>query len=464
MFLKIINIIILLLVSSLLYSQGLLNNGAQIVLNSTAQVVIDGNGNWTNNGTVSAGNSTVHFIGNANQSILGTNTTAFYNLTVNNTGAPTSVIVGRNISISNTLLMNSGDFDLKDNIVDLGTTGSVSSETSAKRIKATNAGGSDGQGTGTIVATRTNPIGNIANLGLTVNLTGVGVRIIRGHLVQAGTGTFSGNSSVFRYFQIENAAFANTSVTFNNCYPQELNGHDPAQLIMFQWVNAGGPDYWTPVTDYTGAAVPITKNIYGSALAWTKVTLGSETLPLPVELIEFSAECMENYIAINWATLSENNNDYFTIEKSEDGKTFYEIGEIAGAGNSSTYQFYSFSDYRPSLDINYYRLKQVDINGDKTYTDIVSASCKEEQSYEDVIIFNSPYSDEIIISLKGENTADFQALFTDQLGRIIINKEVNFSKNNNSISIDKLGLSAGVYNLSLRSEVNVITKQIVISR
>ena len=446
------------------HCQGLLNNGANIVLNSTAQVVIDGNGNWTNNGTVSSGSSTVHFIGNANQSILGTNTTAFYNVTVNNSGAPTSVIVGRDISISNTLQMSSGDFDLKDYVVDLGTTGTLNNEASTRRIKATDGGGADGQGIGTINATRTNPIGNVANLGLNVNLTGAAVLIKRGHLEQAGTGTFSGNSSVFRYYQIENTAFSGTNITFNECYPQELNGHNPASLIMFQWVNGGGPDYWTPVTDYIGAAVPITKNLYGSTLAWTKVTLGSDVLPLPVELVELSAKCMGDYIDINWATLSEINNDYFSIEKSNDGKTFYEIGIVSGIGNSNSYQAYSFIDYKTNSDINYYRLKQFDYNGSYNYSNIINASCNDEIENDDVVIYNSPHSKEIILSIKGTELTNYQISFIDQLGRILINEDVDFSLNNNKFSINKIGLSAGVYNISLRSDKNIITKHIVISR
>jgi len=426
---KIQIIVLLLILSYNFFSQGLLNNSAQIVMNSTVQVLIDGNGNWTNNGIVIAGNSTVHFIGNVNQSILGANTTAFYNVTVNNIGGGVSVNVGRDISISNILQMTQGDFDLKDALVDLNYSGILNNEASTRRVKATDAGGSDGLGTGTIRAIRDNPVGNISNLGLTVNLTGIGVNIIRGHLVQPGTGTFAGNNSVFRYFQIDAPAiFAGTNVTFHDCYPQELNVHNPVELIMFQWVNGGGPDYWTPVIDYTGSNVPITKNLFGSTLTWTKVTLGSEIMPLPVELITFNGICntKNNNVLIEWETLSEINNDYFVIEKSFDGISFTSIGTVSGNGNSNQTINYKYIDYSNG---GYYRLKQIDYDGKTNTYNTIYVNCENNS----LNLYPNPASSNESINISGT----YQNIqITDILGRDI---------KANIVDNQIYGLPCGVY-------------------
>ncbi|MFH2141895.1 MAG: hypothetical protein ABIJ97_05700 [Bacteroidota bacterium] len=463
---KYIIFIILFALSSLAFSQGLrVDAGGNIIVQNTANVIITGNGNWTNNGTANCiAGSWVRFAGNAAQIIQGTNTTAFSNAEVNNSGA--GVQVGRDISILSSLLMTQGDFDLKASLVDLSTTGILNNETSARRVKATDAGGNDGAGIGTIRAIRTNPIGNISNLGLTVNMTGVNVNIIRGHLEQTGTGSFSGNSSVFRYFQIDAPAiFAGTSVTFLDCYPQELNFHNPVDLIMFQWVGTafGGPYYWTPVPDFTGAPVSITQNLFGSTLDWTKVTLGSEILPLPVELIAFNANCENHKVFISWTTASELNNDYFEIQKSENGIDFYTISQIQGAGSSSQLNNYIFYDYNEFNNLIYYRLKQVDYNGSAVYSNAISTSCSNSGN-PGINIYNVNNGQEISVEFLNIENEIFYVTVIDQLGKRLVFNEIQIIDPNQKISIDASKLSMGLYNVIVRSENFIEAKQVLIAR
>ena len=86
------------------------------------------------------------------------------------------------------------------------------------------------------------------------------------------------------------------------------------------------------------------------------------SVPLPVELLYFNITS-KNGVTLSWATASEINNDYFVIERSEDGNNFYEIGRVAGNGNSSEEISYEFTDKFVLAPIEYYRLKQVDFNG-----------------------------------------------------------------------------------------------------
>lgn len=85
---------------------------------------------------------------------------------------------------------------------------------------------------------------------------------------------------------------------------------------------------------------------------------------LPIELIFLSASEENNgAVTLNWATASEENNDYFEIQRSADGKIFETIGSVDGFGNSLSRIDYSFTDENPLAGKTTYRLKQVDFDG-----------------------------------------------------------------------------------------------------
>lgn len=86
---------------------------------------------------------------------------------------------------------------------------------------------------------------------------------------------------------------------------------------------------------------------------------------LPINLESFSAEKKNNDVFLKWVTLSEQNNDYFSLEKSHDGKQWVEIATVLGAGFSDEKISYSFIEKNSSLELDaYYRLTQVDFNGE----------------------------------------------------------------------------------------------------
>lgn len=99
--------------------------------------------------------------------------------------------------------------------------------------------------------------------------------------------------------------------------------------------------------------------------------------PLPVELINFQGAFSEeqNATVLNWETLSERDNDRFIVQRSVGDKVFEDIGEVKGAGFSNEKLAYEFID-RDFLggQLNYYRLKQVDYNGEYEYSEIISVN------------------------------------------------------------------------------------------
>jgi len=94
--------------------------------------------------------------------------------------------------------------------------------------------------------------------------------------------------------------------------------------------------------------------------------------PLPIELLSFDAQLDNSLNATNltWATASELNNDFFTIEKSNDLENWEVVTMVEGAGFSVETINYSTKDDNLNSGVSYYRLKQTDYNGDYTYSEI----------------------------------------------------------------------------------------------
>ena len=87
---------------------------------------------------------------------------------------------------------------------------------------------------------------------------------------------------------------------------------------------------------------------------------------LPVTLLDFEAKNKSDYVELKWSTATEENNDYFVIQKSDDAEDFTTITTIKGAGNSNIKQNYLYNDLTILNKITYYKLLQVDYNGQVT--------------------------------------------------------------------------------------------------
>lgn len=117
----------------------------------------------------------------------------------------------------------------------------------------------------------------------------------------------------------------------------------------------------------------------------------SESL-LPVELIALRAEGVDGrYIRVDWATVSEVNNEGFFIERSLDGHNFSTVGWRPGAGTTSEPQDYQFDDLDVEAgSIYYYRLKQMDYDGGYWYTPVVSAMLQPANRESTVVLYPNP--------------------------------------------------------------------------
>jgi hypothetical protein len=110
----------------------------------------------------------------------------------------------------------------------------------------------------------------------------------------------------------------------------------------------------------------------GSISSFSPFSLSSSSTenPLPVNLVHFAATPKDDQVQIEWTTVSETNNDYFTVEVSQDAIEFKEVTKVSGAGNSNSILNYVSYDNTPYAGVSYYRLKQVDFDGKVMYSGI----------------------------------------------------------------------------------------------
>jgi hypothetical protein len=136
---------------------------------------------------------------------------------------------------------------------------------------------------------------------------------------------------------------------------------------------------------------------------------------LPVELTNFTATANKNNVILNWQTLSENNSDYFNVEKSGNGQVFYSAGTVAASGTNSSVKAYSFTDnsvLHSSKPI-FYRLKIVDRDGRFRYSHVVSVKLNDElqtpavKLYPAIIAASQNLNAEIISAKKQTITIQF---------------------------------------------------------
>lgn len=114
-------------------------------------------------------------------------------------------------------------------------------------------------------------------------------------------------------------------------------------------------------------------------IPWSKYVC--KPYPLPVDIISFSGECTNEGIELKWSTLSEVNNDYFSLEVLTEENDYKVVAVIDGAENSSQKEDYIFThiDYKSNLPYLFYRLKQTDFNGDFKYCDLIAVkNCENE--------------------------------------------------------------------------------------
>lgn len=192
-----------------------------------------------------------------------------------------------------------------------------------------------------------------------------------------------------------------------------------------------------------GGSLPVTPIRRSGFTNFSDITLISPSVILPVELISFQALAQENSALLTWETVWERANDYFEVQKSTDGKNFFGIGRVQGKGTSQNKNVYQLIDNEPFKGINYYRLKQVDLDGKVNYSKIISLYFSGGE--EIFNIFPNPSTDldiSILLSAKAGNRLHIKVI--DAAGRNIFAENQVYTGDKISLKSNK-HIAKGIY-------------------
>ncbi len=179
--------------------------------------------------------------------------------------------------------------------------------------------------------------------------------------------------------------------------------------------------------------------------------------PVPVTLLTFNGTLQNRQVFLNWQTSSEFNNDYFSLERSN-ATVFTAIGRINGNGTSSLLHNYSFIDQAPLNGVNYYRLKQIDFDGNYKYSHIIPIYMDN-----DLVVnayYNSLNNSIRIIFNKAQNNIQLK-LFGSNAQLV---KAISTSANITDYTMQLPTIANGIYILQIIDRETVITKRLIIGR
>jgi len=168
---------------------------------------------------------------------------------------------------------------------------------------------------------------------------------------------------------------------------------------------------------------------------------------LPMELLSFDGLADGCRIDLSWKTASEINTSHVVVQRSINGSDFEDIGQVNSAGNSTTLQSYTFSDYTLLSSDNYYRLKQVDQDGLTEYSDIiqVQTTCIEDNVGTLDVFPNPVRNKDVNMRFYSNKNATADAIIMDVAGKVIAQKDIEIIEGVNQINLQTSELTAGTY-------------------
>jgi hypothetical protein len=183
------------------------------------------------------------------------------------------------------------------------------------------------------------------------------------------------------------------------------------------------------------------------------IMVNPPAVPLPVTLTKFYAECSGSNVILNWETASEQNSDYFMIEKSDDFISWKELTKVNSHGNSNVVINYAWVDKTFDSRVNYYRLSQVDYNGVKKVFDPISSDCsKNAFSFN---IFPNPTTATITLVLPTDLKGDEYLEVQDLSGKKLMTKKID-KLTQTAVDLNVNQLAAGLYTVCLKRDKEII--------
>ena len=184
----------------------------------------------------------------------------------------------------------------------------------------------------------------------------------------------------------------------------------------------------------------------------------------PIELISFDAKANGTVNEINWATATEKNNDYFSIERSADGINFNEIAKVTGAGDFTGRLDYKYTDLRPLNGTSYYRIRQTDYDGTFSIFQAIRVQRNDVEATAFKIVGNPSNGHKVIMQMNIEENAQTSTVkIFNNSGSMVAQKEIN-SRDlyNNEFILDGLNLSKGLHIVSFETAGKKYTERLMV--
>ncbi len=253
--------------------------------------------------------------------------------------------------------------------------------------------------------------------------------------------------------QLDAAASYSPNGSITNYNWQQVSG--PAASIQ----NANSP---TPVIsnlnpgDAYGFKLTVTDIAGASGSDITSVTVTNTILP--VGITYFTAQQSGTVNVLQWGTASEQNSNYFSIERSGDATQYKAIGTVAAVGFSNAISQYSFKDLQPAPGIQYYRLRMVDKDGKYTYSKVVLVNTGNSVA---ITMFPNPAPGKVSLVINNQLTGNGSIHVYDINGRLV--KQEMFIKQDKifTSAIDMQSQRAGTYLVEIKmGDQFVVTRQL----
>lgn len=377
-------------------------------------------GNWISTSTFDEGTELVTFNGTLDQTINTLGGETFYNLTIDKVSG--KVILSSNTSIDRILTLTNGACDLNGNTITLNvanvlallrTNGYVISEDTDNSSKFI-------RNIGTAIGSFIFPFGKTDGtyIPFTMETTSGDMGVVTVSTYPTGSDnlpwpsspdvvtnltSFSGASpdnrdfTIDRFWQIDRTGMtglANVTYTYAQAeVTASIIGNE--SMLQAQRYNTS-TDRWEPAIN--GQIVDAVNNtvFVPSVSSFSPHSLALMSSPLPIVLASFSVWALGNRVEMEWETMSEINNDFFLIQKSNNGLDWTNVKRVEGQGNSNVSVKYIEQDPFPYKGVSYYRLKQVDFDGKYSYSDIEAVHVSSQKN--GIIISPNPSGDYISVS------------------------------------------------------------------
>ena len=157
-------------------------------------------------------------------------------------------------------------------------------------------------------------------------------------------------------------------------------------------------------------------------------------------------------VLVKWTTISEHNNEYFTIEHSKDGIHFTNIGKISSLGYTANGFSYHFIDNKPGIGKNFYRIRMVDIVMKSTYSEIKIVQVKDN-AQQMLSIFPNPAVNSISLKLNTRENEELKVEIYNATGNKELTKTCIMQHQKTELNIGHL--KTGIYSIIATTSIGI---------